>query len=280
MYVGMVQRVLMILLLYCSGLVFCTPLLAEQERASGGRLYLVSVGVGDPDNITVRAKRIIEAAEIVFTMHPERMEAELAEILRGKQVYDAGHGLFGRHARRGSEENNKILEEQARQVIRTAAAAGKTVVILASGDPTIYSPHTGFLREFEDIAPVVIPGVSSFNAANAALRRGVTEGGVSRSVILTSAAGAREGYKGSDTLAKLAETRSTMVFFTMGLKLPEIVEQLKTSYQGDTPIAIVLHAGYEAREQVIQGTLDSIVAMVGGDRLPFEHLIYVGDFLK
>jgi precorrin-4 methylase len=90
----------------------------------------------------------------------------------------------------------------------------------------------------------------------------------------------RENYQGRDTLAKLAETRSTLVFFTMGMNLPEAVDQLKRHYPGDTPIAIVSHAGAADRQAVLQATLDTVLERLGGDKLPFEHLIYVGDFLR
>jgi precorrin-4 methylase len=136
------------------------------------------------------------------------------------------------------------------------------------------------MTEFADLGPRMIPGISSFNAATAALGRSITSGGSSRSVILTAAMGSRGKYKGSDSLEKLAESRSTMVFFTMGSKLSEVVEKLKIHYPGDTPMAIVFHAGYRETENSVTATLDTILDKVDGDDLPFEHLIYVGDFLR
>ena len=52
---------------------------------------------------------------------------------------------------------------------------GKTVAIVADGDPTIYSPWGWIPEHFTDLKPNVIPGISSFNAANAALKHGVWE---------------------------------------------------------------------------------------------------------
>ncbi|WP_068636632.1 SAM-dependent methyltransferase [Thauera butanivorans] len=244
-----------------------------------GGLYLVSVGIGDPDNITVRAQKIIQQADIVFGM--QRLRERLPELLVGKEMHEAGHGLFGTLSRRDAPDD-KLREQEAetRRIIRAAVQAGKTVAVIDYGDPTLYGPQTGYLREFSDLNPVVVPGISSFNAANAALGRSITSGGESRSVILTAAAGMRENYQGRDTLAKLAETRSTLVFFTMGMNLPEAVDQLKRHYPGDTPIAIVSHAGAADRQAVLQATLDTVLERLGGDKLPFEHLIYVGDFLR
>ncbi len=284
------------------------PLMAETpadnppSKAPNGHLYLVSAGVGDPDNITVRAQKTIAEADIVFGM--ERMLERYADLLQGKETYEAGHGLFRPMRQRPSqdrpeaaqagqekhgaqdehrqrrEEARATLEAQARKVIREAVNAGKTVAVLDSGDPSIYGPHTGYLTEFADLNPVVIPGLSSFNAANAALGRGITQGEQSRSVILTRTPGDPLDDTGLDTLKTLAESRSTMVFFTMRSKLPEFVARVKDAYPGDTPIAIVSNAGYQGRERVIEATLDSILEHIGDQELPFEHLIYLGDSLK
>ncbi|EXJ14208.1 SAM-dependent methyltransferase [Imhoffiella purpurea] len=275
------------------------PASAETDTSStkpSGHLYLVSIGIGDPDNITVRAQKILAESDIVFGM--ESVRERHADLLQGKEIYEAGHGLFRQmpprpskdadgpsqderaERRRRHEEQRAELEAQARKIIREAVEAGKQVAVIDYGDPTIYGPQTGYLSEFADLDPVVIPGVSSFNAANAALGRGITQGEHSRSVILTRTPGGPERENRLDTLEKLAESRSTLVFFTMRSKLPEVVERLKGSYPGDTPIAIVSHAGYAEREQVMVATLDTVLEQAGDAELPFEHLIYVGDFLK
>lgn len=250
----------------------------QVHAAKPGHLYLVGLGVGDRDNMTLRAKKVIEKAEVFFAM--KGIQKGYADLLSGKEVHEAGHGLFASFGHRGNPEAIKARENETRKVIREAVAAGKTVAILDSGDPMVYGPHTGYLKEFADLNPEVVPGLSSFNAANAALLRGVASGRVSHSVIMTAAMGARKGYKGKDSLAELAKSQSTMVFFTMGMNLPEVVDQLKQSYPGDTPIAIVSYAGYKDKQTVLKATLDTVIEKTSGGRLPFEHLIYVGDFLK
>jgi precorrin-4 methylase len=203
-------------------------------------------------------------------------------LLKGKQIHDAGHGLFMKMARLHHKPPEEIetQENETRRIIREAVAAGKTVAVLDNGDPMIYGPHAGYLEEFANLSPEVVPGLSSFNAANAALKRDVTRGVASHSVILTAAMGSQEGYSGKDSLEKLAESQSTMVFFTMGMDLPAVVEKLKRSYPGDTPIAIVSQAGCRESENVLRATLDTVLAQTEGGKLPFEHLIYVGDFLR
>jgi len=247
-------------------------------------LYLVSMGSGDADNLTLRAVNTIKGSDIIFCR--KEMPEQFPDLLEGKEIHDPGFGLFAiygkspeegkRNKRFNYEEKMKQFDEISR-IIRTAVKQGKVVSVLCSGDPTIYGPNMWYAEAFEDLEPQVVPGISCFNAANAALRKGVTRGVKAHSVILTASFG-REKYSGPDSIEELSRHQATMVFFTMFLDLEKVVEKLKTHYSSDTPIAIVLFAGYKDKEKVIYGTLDTIVKETGG-KLPFEHLIYVGDFL-
>ncbi len=152
---------------------------------------------------------------------------------------------------------------------------GKVVAILDSGDPLIYGPWAWCLEEFEDLNPVVVPGVSCFNAANAALRRGVTNAPKTKSVILT----ANDWPGKTDTVENLSVHQATMVIFTMRAEFDYFIEKLKTHYPPETPVAVVEYAGYQDKETVIQGTLGTIRQKLDPKSLPFEYLIYVGDFL-
>ncbi len=241
------------------------------------RLFLISVGVGDPDNITLRAHKSLAQADVVFCM--SRVRNRFADLLAGKPVHEAGHGLFTPLARRdASDAEVDAMESQTRQTIRKALAEGKTVAILDYGDPCLYGPQAGYLHEFRDLDPVVIPGVSSFNAANAALATNIADGARSRSVVLTAARNADVAYRGDDRLDKLAETRSTMVIFTMGIDLPRVVEQLSRHYPADIEVALVCYAGEIERQSVQRATLATVLELVGKNPPPFEHLLYVGDF--
>ena len=266
--------------IFISILVAAGPSAAQNPTKAKGRLYLVSMGAGDRDNITVRAQKTVLASHVILT--GKYLRPKFADLLQGKEVYEIGHALFKKNCphRRENPAAFEAEERKIRCLVREAVAAGKTVSVLDSGDPTIYGPHVAFLSEFADLTPEVVPGLSSFNAANAALRRGVTGGIASRSVILTGGIGSTAGSDCKDTVAKLGETQSTLVFFTMRIKLPHVVEELKLNYPGDTPVAVVCHAGYHDKEKVFMTTLDNVLDTTKDMDLPFEHLIYVGDFLK
>jgi precorrin-4/cobalt-precorrin-4 C11-methyltransferase len=255
------------------------------EAKENGRLYLVSVGSGDPDNITLRAMNVIKDSEVIFCR--ANMREQFPILLQGKEIHDPGFGIFsvyGKAPEEGKENKRFNYEEKMKEfdeintIIRNAVKAGKTVSVLDSGDPTIYGPNVWYMEAFEDLHPEIVPGISCFNAANAALKKGVTSGIKAHSVILTASFG-QEEYSGPDSIEKLAEHQATLVFFTMFLKMEDVVNKLRTHYPPETPVAIVLFAGYRDREEIIQGTLDTILEKTKGRELPHEHLIYVGDFL-
>lgn len=235
-----------------------------------GKLYLVSVGIGDADNMTIRAKKTIEQADIVFAM--DFVRDNLTALLADKDVRDAGHGFFTKETMNSARGDD---EDKQRKIIREAIAAGKTVAVLDFGDPTLFSPQSGYLREFADLDPKVIPGISSFNAANAAIGVELT-GKYDRAVILTEAMHERDG--GRERLAQLAATHSTLVFFTMRMDLADTVTLLKSYYPGDTPAVIVCHAGFAEKETVLRATLDTIVE--SATDVAWEHLLYVGSAMN
>ena len=239
--------------------------------------YLVSVGVGDGDLITVRAIDTIKRSDVIVCR--EKMKEQFAEYLKGKEFLDSSRGwryskkdrskLTDKEKKAWSEERRKRRAELVSK-IRSQIAKGKTVSVLDSGDPLIYGPKAWYLEEFKDLNPIVVPGVSCFNAANAALRKSITSGKKTHSVVLTS----------RQDIEKMSGHQPTIVIFTMGTKFKDIIKRLKDVYPLMTPVAIVVYAGYKEKEEVIKGTLKNIADKIGDEKLPFEHLIYVGDFLN
>jgi len=264
----------------CLGLFFLQADVVSHASGEKGEpaLYLVSVGVGDADLITVRAINTIKKSDVIVCR--EKTRERFAEYLKEKEFLDislSGWRTYGRDCskikdeekRRRCKENRKKRTELISE-IRSAITAGKRVAVLGSGDLLIYGgPYRWYLQEFADINSRVIPGVSCFNAANAALRKDVASGKETHAVVLTTV---RE-------IEKVSKHHPTMVIFTMHTKFKDLVEKLKNFYPLQTPIAVVVYAGYKDKERVIRGRLNTILELVGDERFPFEHLVYVGDFL-
>jgi precorrin-4 methylase len=253
------------------------PALAHQQTKN--QFYLVSLGVGDPDLITLRAINTIKASDVIVCR--DRNKKELSEYLKSKTILDSSMAGWRRYRKdcasikdpekRAECQKSAKSRSQLIKQIRNAVEAGKTVSVLGSGDLMIYGgPYRWYLEEFKDLDPKIIPGVSCFNAANAALGRDIMMGKACHSAVLTT-------FREID---KLAGSHPTMVIFTMHTKFNELVEKLKTHYPADTPIAIVFHAGYKQKEHTVKGRLDTIIEQTKDKPFPFEHLVYVGDFMK
>jgi len=246
------------------------------------RFYLVGMGPGDPDLITVRATRVLREVDVVFCS--QALKEKSAVYLKGKQVANVSWRLFqyyGKDPRELEGEERRRCEEIAHLrdrfigEVRRAILQGRTVAVLDRGDPLIYGPFAWCLEEFRDLKPQVVAGLSCFNAANAALRRGITTSEHTKSVILT----ATDWPGKTDTIDKLSAHRCTMVLFTMKAEFKEFIDKLSVNYPPQTPVAVVKRAGYLDKEEVLEGTLGTIADQVGEEKLPFEYLIYVGDFL-
>lgn len=253
---------------------------APAKKNSKGKFYLVGVGPGDPDLATLRALEVIKKADLVFA--GRRIQELFAKELAGKKVISGYHRLFPFYGRpcpktgerpprreRMSCEQYHQKQAEFAKMVRQAVAQGQTVAQLDSGDPMVYGPCNWCLRELEDIETEVVPGMSCFNAANAALGAPVTEGKKSHSVLLAS------GW----SVEEMARHQATMVLFTMRTNFQKFIDALSKHYADDTPVAIVFNAGYADKENVMRGNLGGISAQVEGQRLPFQHLLYVGDAL-
>jgi siroheme synthase len=257
------------------------PKQTAQQKPSergGGKAYLVGVGPGDPSLITVKAADVLRSADMVFCF--SWMKDEIAPFVPAGALEVASPFLMGgQYCGQRPEDVSADLRDR---VVRTnqelgklktrvqkLVAEGKTVVFADNGDPLIFSPWGWVPEHLGEVSPVVVPGISSFNAANAALKRGVVGLG---SVTLSS--GAELGRP--DDNGRLA---GTIVFFTHGAKLKELAPKLQERYPADTPFAIVCEASYPT-EKVIRGALGDLQKLLGQEKLPLLYLLYVGDGLK
>ena len=249
------------------------------ETKHAGQFFLVSVGVGDPDLITVRAADTIKKSDIII-YRPEMREL-FGKYMQGKTFWDGASREWRTHGKDCATIEDSALKQKClsdREVrdaleakIRQTLKEGKTVSVLGSGDLLIYGgPYRWYMEELKDLNIKIIPGVSCLNAANAALGRDIMAGRETHSAVMTT-------YR---DVGKMAAAHPTMIVFTMHTEFEDLVEKLKTHYPRQTPIAIIFYAGYKEKENILYGTLENILGKTRGLDFPFEHLVYVGDFLN
>jgi precorrin-4 methylase len=254
-----------------------TPAVLAADAASKGAVYLVGMGPGDPELVTFKAARVLKEADCVFCF--DYLKDEVARFAPREKISVASPLLMGRFRGQSLKDLPPQLRDRARQSeeetakflphVRKLVASGKKVVFADSGDPTVYCPWSWVTEDFADLEPIVIPGLSSFNAANAALRQSVTKR--AGSVLLS--AGTDLGSPDEHGRLKMM-----LVVFTHRAKLKELLPQLQARYPSDTPIAVVSEASYE-RQRVVFATLGTIQEKLRGEELPHLYLVYVGDGL-
>lgn len=230
-----------------------------------GRFLIVNAGPGTRDNITLRGWHLLQEADLVIASESQR--ERFAEDLTGKDVIDGGHGLFTDLAlRRITPEEAAQREAEIREVIETAHAAGKTIVLLESGDAALFSPYRGYLDAFRHLQPELVPGASSFNAANAALAQPILHRQVQRLQMSGLAA-----FMNADRTS----LPDVWVLFAMGLDLPALISKAQGLYPPETQVALVLNAGYPEGE-VIRLTVGEFDRIAGRDIAFPWCIIYIG----
>ncbi|MFZ5989663.1 MAG: precorrin-4 C(11)-methyltransferase [Bacillota bacterium] len=226
-------------------------------------VVFVGAGPGDPELITVKGRRYIEEADVIIYAGSLVNEELLKLSKQDCMVYNSA----------------SMTLKDVVEVMRDASMSNKLAVRLHTGDPSIY----GAIREQMDqldnlgIEYEVVPGVSSFFAAAAALKKEYTLPGVTQTVILTRMEG-RTGVPQKEKIEALASHGAAMVIFLSVHMMDELVERLKCGYRLDTPVAVVYKASWP-QQKIVRGTLDNIAELVVKEGIKKTALVVVGDFL-
>ena len=224
------------------------------------KVFFVGAGPGDPELLTVKAERLLRNCRVC--------------IYAGSLVSPAVLELLPPEARR--HDSAKLALEEIMALCRGAQQADVDVLRLHSGDPAIY----GAIREQMNgldrlgIAYEVVPGVSSFQAAAAALRAELTAPEVSQTIILARTSG-RTPLPEEQELENLARTRATLCLFLSGAKIATVAERLQGLYGNDCPAAVVYHASWPD-QKIVRGTLADIGAVVKEAGIGQTSMIIVG----
>ena len=228
------------------------------------KVFFIGCGPGDPDLITVKAKKLLQKADVVVysgLLIPE----QIMKMCKKAKTFDAA----------------KLVREEIFDILRKNAKKGKNVVRLHDGDPTIY----GAIREQMDnlhkekINSEVIPGVTSFLASAAALGSQLTLPGVTQTMIITRAE-KRTKVPKREKISELAKHRATMIFYLSVQLIDNIVkEAVAGGYPKTTPVGVVYRASWPD-QMIITGTLQTISKKIKAQKITRTAIINIGDVIK
>ncbi len=236
-----------------------------------GKVYLVGAGPGDPELLTVKARRLLQTADIVF--HDDLVSPEILKLISPSvEVQNVGK-------RCGSKT---IRQEEINFLLVARAASGLRVVRLKSGDPLVFGragEEIEALRQ-SNIEYEIVPGVTSALGAAAAAGIPLTHRLASSTIVLTA------GHRASVTRASanddadwshFAAAESTLVVYMPGSDYGEISSRLASAgFAKKTPCAIISRA--TTPEQQIYRT--TVSALRHAPQLESPTLLVVGEVVK
>ena len=228
------------------------------------RVYFVGCGPGDPELITVKAKKLLQKADVVV-YSGSLIPVQIMKLCKKATTHDAA----------------SLVREEIFDILKKNAEKGKLVIRLHDGDPAVY----GAIREQTDnlqkdgIECIVVPGVTSFLASSAALGLQLTLPGVTQTMIITRAE-KRTKVPKEEQISELAKHKATMIFYLSVHLISDIVkEAIKGGYPQTTPVAVVYRASWPD-QKILIGTLEDITKKVWAEKISRTAIVIVGDVIQ
>jgi precorrin-4/cobalt-precorrin-4 C11-methyltransferase len=224
------------------------------------RVYIIGAGPGDPRLLTLRAADLISSCPVILYTGSLVPKEVLAMAGKDAQVLDSS-GM----------DLDQIME-----VIIKARDAEQDVARVHTGDPLIFGSTAEQIRRLQqlNIAYEIIPGVSSFTAAAAALGRELTLPELSQTIILTRAEG-RTPMPDKEKLEDLAQHRATLALFLSITMIRSVAESLIPAYGAQCPVAVVHKASWPD-QVIVRGTLSDIAEKVREARINSIAMVLIG----
>lgn len=233
-----------------------------------GRVYLVGAGPGDPELMTLKAKRLLSEADVV--LFDRLLDPKMLEGVKGEMI-DVGK----------SAGSHKLNQDGINRLLIEKAEEGNIVVRLKGGDPYLFGrggEEALAIRE-RGIPVEVVPGVTSAVAAPELAGIPVTHRGVVSA--FTVVTGHEEPGKDSPLdWGAVAQLGGTLVVLMGVSRLEKNVGRLIAGGRSpETPAAVVEKGGW-ADQRLVTGTLGDIVQKAQRAKVEPPAILVVGDVVR
>ncbi len=226
-----------------------------------GHIEIVGAGPGNPDLISVRGRQMLEKADLILYA---------GSLVPRELTFCAKPGATVRNSA------SMDLEEQF-ALMKKFYDEDKFIVRLHTGDPCIYGAIQEQMNYFDQhhMSYHITPGISSFQAAAAALKSQFTIPEKVQSIILTRGEG-RTPMPEREQLHLLARSQSTMCIFLSAGIAEQVQEELLQEYPETTPVAVCYHLTWKD-ERIYRGELKNLAKIVKENNLTLTTMIVVGE---
>ena len=227
-------------------------------------VFFVGCGPGDPELITVKAKKLIQKADVVVYSGSLIPEPILKLCKKGK-LYDAA----------------KLVREEIFNLLYKNAKKNKLVIRLHDGDPSIYGAIKEQIDNLEKngIKSIVVPGITAFLASAAALGTQLTLPGVTQTIIVTRAE-SRTKVPKREKISELAKHKATLIFYLSVHLVSKLVkEAILGGYKNSTPVAVVYRASWDD-QKIVKGTLKDITKKIQDEKITRTAIVIISDVIE
>lgn len=227
-------------------------------------VFFVGCGPGDPELITIKAKKIIQKADVIV-YSGSLIPKPILKFCKNGKLYDAA----------------KLVREEIFDLLYKNALKNKVVVRLHDGDPSIYGAIKEQIDNLEKkgIRSIVVPGITAFLAAAAALETQLTLPGVTQTIIVTRAE-SRTKVPKREKISELAQHKATLIFYLSVHLLSKLVkEAIAGSYKKTTPVAVVYRASWKD-QKIIKGTLQDIEKKVKDEKITRTAIVIISNVIE
>jgi uroporphyrin-III C-methyltransferase len=230
------------------------------------RIFLVGAGPGDPEMLTLRAARLLEAAEIV--LHDSLVDPRILAMAANAEWIDVGK----RCGKRSTAQTtiNELLVDCAR--------TGKMVVRLKGGDPMIFGRATEEMQALDaaNIPYEIIPGVTTATAAAASLKLSLTQRQKARSLHFLTGHGAEGGLPAHDWAA-LAAAGGTLAVYMGGQTVAGLAAHfIEAGLAPDTAALAIENVSLPGERQIC-ATIATLPGILTKTKLNGPVLLLVGE---
>ena len=233
-----------------------------------GKVYLIGAGPGDPGLVTVRARELLELADVI--VYDNLANSKLLDWTKP----DSEKIFVGKSAGRHS-----IPQDEIEEILVDRANKGKQVVRLKGGDPYVFGRGGEEIDELQiDKIPFeVVPGVTAALATAAYTGIPLSHRDYSSAITFLTGHENPEKHTLSVDFRVYAKTKGTLCLYMGVGQLPRITTELKEGGMvGTTPVAIVEWATLN-RQRSVFGTLDTIVEDLEASGLGAPSMIIIGE---
>ena len=240
---------------------FTVAIALDSAAVRQGHIEIVGAGPGDPELISVRGRRFLEEADLILYAG-SLVPRELTECAKAGATIRSSASM--------------TLEEQF-ALMKDFYDRGQLVVRLHTGDPCIYGAIQEQMNFFDRYGMHyhITPGISSFQAAAAALQSQFTIPEKVQTIILTRGEG-RTPMPEKEKLSLLARSQSTMCIFLSAGVIDQVQQELLEHYPPTTPVAACYHLTWKD-ERIYRGELKDLAQIVKENNLTLTTMIVVGD---